>query len=294
DAADIELLETLAASVPPLAPLAVGDLLGVGPGSDAALETSVNVLDLVASSAFIANGTHALTVPAISLSLGGLTNVTSSLSIVETTRRACRPSEAFTAQTSLDLAGDVVDLPPLLGLLEARASLRLDLDAATALGVITNLLCGTDTKVVDIEVVTALTQLEAAISVTLSAVLLGEIGGITVRLATRDSGATDTAHFEIPPDGYDQLHEVGAGDLGLSGLTPSVTTSGLAESVLAGLGLDLDGITSAVLADIVSPLLLDLDQLLLGPLLDLLGINVAGADVAVLPEVVCGRMRLVG
>ena len=64
DTADVTLLNQLASlNLGALPHVRFGDLIALTAGDDAALSTSVNLLDLVATSALVANGTNALTRP---------------------------------------------------------------------------------------------------------------------------------------------------------------------------------------------------------------------------------------
>ena len=68
----------------------LGDLVSAEPGSGAAETATINALDLLAGTVLIANGTNAISIPALTanLPLTG-TNLTSSLSIIEKARTRC-------------------------------------------------------------------------------------------------------------------------------------------------------------------------------------------------------------
>lgn len=83
----------------------VADLLYVAPGAGAALQASLNVLDLVAGTAFLIKDGRTLDVPGASIVLPGLGSVTMSLQVVEPMQPGCNNTggSASTAQVRLSV-----------------------------------------------------------------------------------------------------------------------------------------------------------------------------------------------
>ena len=97
----------------------LGDVLRMSPSDRAALDTRLNVLDLLAGSALVADGTHAVSIPNIQGGVPGVGNhFTGRIDIVAAAQLACgKPnSETARAQNSQltgDLGIELVNLPSL-------------------------------------------------------------------------------------------------------------------------------------------------------------------------------------
>ena len=63
------------------------------------------------------------------------------------------------------------------------------------------------------------------------------------------------------------------------------------STLLGGL---VNGVVSPLVSLVINPLVAALDSVLLTPLLESLGINLAGADVRAIPSADCGFPKLVG
>ncbi len=296
--ADVDLLNAIALSVPALPAVAVADLLSIAPGTDAALDVRLNVLDLVATSAFLSNGSGFLTIPGLQVGLGlSGTSLTSNLQIIQEPQFGCGPvdeAEAGTSQIALDLGGTLVGLPSILGT-TVSAGMTLDLDVARADGVLKDVSCGTldpgspDTMRVDVtDGIVTLT-----LTVTVTVRLLGipiAAGPIVVR--TTPPAAPGSATMTFPTEAsYSTKHTTGSGNIGLTGA--AVDTTGFTALGLP-LGMTLNGLLSPILSLIVNPLIAALDSVVLTPLLDLLGIQISGADVWGVPRPDCDASALRG
>ncbi|WP_232677824.1 hypothetical protein [Nocardioides sp. R-C-SC26] len=295
DTADVTLLRNIPLGAGPLPNVTVGELVGLAPGGASALDASVNVLDLLATSAFIANGENLIGVNDLGLSLG-LTAIRGGLKLVEAPKRACgrvNSTQRRTSQTSLTLGGDVVNVPSILGL-SASVSLSLSADLASGRGTLTGIHCAVDgaAEGVDVRVQNALTEVALGLNVR----LVGNLGLVKVEIVipvsatTTESRLSSTAQVRVPPLSYtsntpgaitSRPVPSGSGQVGLNGL--AVASTPVVKATLLGvpvaLPVPIGSIVGPVLNTIVNPLVQGVDRLLLGPLTGLLGLNVAGADV---------------
>lgn len=278
-AANVTLLNQLAsASYGGLPNITIGSLLDLGTASGAALDASVNVLDLVSTSAFVANGTNALAVPSLTAGIPNVAGVTASLKVIEKPKGGCFRvgGTVQTSQVDLDLTFTLANLNVLT--LVASSTLTLHVSLAQALGTLTNIQCGNPYGV-DVSVASALSQLSSHLRIDLK--LLGiPIAYVDVNPATNAPAATNTVHFQHPSMAYDSPVSAGSG-VALS--TVSMTST---DIVLLGfLPLSLGSLTSALLSviidPIVNPLIANTNAILVGPLSRLLGLELGGADVFV-------------
>jgi uncharacterized membrane protein len=299
DTADVALLEDLVhLNIGSLPHIAFGDLIDLEAGNDAALGASVNLLDLVATSAFIANGNHALEVPGLEVGVPGIAGVTGSLHIIEAPMQACGSANNATKHTSqvrLDLSVKLEALNLLnillLGAVTADARVDLHLELAPATGTLRKVQCAPgQPDGIDVEVTSALSEL--GLSVPINVKLLGiPIISIDGGVGTTAPPATGTAQIRVPPRSYNTPVSTGTGTI-----LPGLTISDLHATLLGAIDLGpvLNAVTNLVLTPIVNPLVANINALLLEPLTDLLGINLAGADVFAVPAPVCGSSSLVG
>lgn len=298
DTVNAQLLQTIALQVTSLPTIDLGELLSVGEGGNSALAAQLNVLDLVAGAAFLSNGTNFLSLPGTTLTIPGLTSTTIRLSVIEVPQQGCTGGpDAHTAQITLEVTGKMLNVD--LGVATADADVQFDLQLAQATGRITNVECGASTpadpSVIDVDVASSLTKLQLApvIKVKTKPVLL--VPGIDIlrlrpQVGTVPPGTTGQPHIEITgPASY--LTPVSAG----SGVALSPLAINMGDPELLGvLTLPLGSILTPVTNLILNPLISGLNSQLLTPLTDLLGINLAGADVfPVEPYPTCDNPSLV-
>lgn len=301
DTADITLLNQLASlNIGSLPRIAFGDLISLQPGADAALDTSVNLLDLVATSAFVANGENALAIPNLTVGVPGIASVTGSLKIIQSPQQACgrvNQAVASTSQVKLEVA---LTLAPvnvlnilLLGLVSAETKVVLNVDLAKAVGTLRRIQCGPgNPEGIDVEVASALSEIGLSVPTTVR--LFGlPIASITGGVGTTAAPVTGTAQIRVPPGRWDQAVSTGTGTI-LPGLNLSSLQGSLLGSPGIDLGLILGGLMDLVITPIVNPLLANINNLLLRPLTDLLGIQLAGADVFGVPHPRCDDVSLAG
>lgn len=298
DAADVTLLNQLAtANLSALPRITFGDVLDLNSAPEAALDATVNVLDLVSTAAFVANGTNALAIPSLTAGIPNVSSVTASLKVIEKPQDGCHQvgDQVRTAQVDLDITVNLVNLN-VLALVVAETTLTLHVSLAEAIGTLTNIDCGPGAPYgIDLSVASSLSQLSAHLEITLRSLGL-PIARVDVMPTTNAPAATNQIQFRHPPDAYDVAKSTGSG-VALSPIsltTANITVLGLPLGVTTG-GL-LTGIVGTILTPIVNPLIANTNAILVGPLADLLGLNLAGADVYVHepPEYACDGVAMAG
>ena len=178
--ADVTVMQSLAAKVGSVG-VDIADIFALAPGSTSAMEGRLNALDLVAATAFAANGENALGVDVVwnepMLSSGPV-----SLRVIERAQVGCgRAGEvsAETAQLRLD-ATIPLHVPQILGLSASSSGVVIDVDVAGASGRLTDVRCGqgtdTDPDRFDMDVETDLANLNLTAPIQLT-------GEINVRVS---------------------------------------------------------------------------------------------------------------
>lgn len=296
-AADAALLGQVVAAAGLSTSINLGKLFSLEDGGNAAKMAQVNVLDLVAGAAFVANGANALALPATTVTVAGLTNVTISVYVIEPPQIACglvNEARAHTAQIRVALRGKMVNVN--LGIARATLDVNLDLEVAQSTGTLVDATCGDGTLAspygVDVNVAGGLTDLELALPTMIHTGGLINVNllKLDVLVGTTDNGITELAQVRVPPLDYNTPVETGNGSIGLSGL--AIRTANV--SVL-GLGVSLASILAPLTTTVVNPLVSAIDVGLLAPLTELFGVNLGGADVFLAPpEPDCSTPRLRG
>jgi uncharacterized membrane protein len=296
EAADVTLLNQLAtANLSALAHVTLGDILDLNTAPEAALDATVNVLDLVSTAAFVANGTNALAIPTLTAGIPNVSSVTASLKVIEKPQDGCHQvgDTIRTSQVDLDITFTLANLN-VLAVVVAQTTLSVHVSLAEALGTLTNIECGTPYGI-DVSVASALSQLSTHLQITLRTLGI-PIATVDVMPTTNAPAATNTIQFRNPPDLYDVAKSTGSGtalstislttgDIQVLGLPLGVTTGGL-----------LTGITNSLLTPIINPLIANTNAILVGPLSDLLGVNLGGADLFVHepPAYACNGVAMAG
>lgn len=263
------------ASIPAAKTVKLGTLINLSqPGSDSALDTSVNIFRLLTGSAQLANGTSFIDIPLTGISLPGLANVTMQLKVIQPGQTAKGPVSPLTtasnSQVTLRVTADVA-----LGFLLPVAAVTLDYSSANAVATLTEIRCASAAPVV-----------APGITLTAGTSGINIVGTAAVPLGTLNitGSAAGTATSTLPFFTYDTTtgtfaapnpQHVGAATLGLNLATLDVTGTGPVLGTLAGtlegiLNLPVVG-TLALLNTALSPVI--------QPLLASLGANVVAADV---------------
>ncbi|WP_278259268.1 pilus assembly protein TadG-related protein [Nocardioides convexus] len=137
----------IAASTPTIA---IGSLINASPTGSSALDTQINVLDLVTGAALVANEGHAVNVPSLGISLPGVVSTTTSLTVIESPRQGCKRKPAETAQVRLRVTATIPARSinvSILGLANVAVGLdetkvTLDLDVGRAIATLASVHCG--------------------------------------------------------------------------------------------------------------------------------------------------------
>jgi uncharacterized membrane protein len=267
--AEAEVNHIAIASISSLETVKLGKLLYLSqPGSDSALDTTINVFQLVNGSAQLNNGASFLTVPGLTATVPGVSSFGVALRVIQPAQMARGPV-GVQASTSQVVVRVTLNLLPILG---NAVTATVDYTMGSGNGTLTAIQCGTSPGIT----INAQTS-GATIGNSLTVALLGSlpISG-TVAPATPTSVSFSYPTQFAPPVGPTPSfsRHVGVANVGLS---PS------AFSVGAGSGLL--GIVGGLAEPIVSTALQTLDVALvpsLGPVLKALGLDVAGADVTAL------------
>lgn len=316
NAAQVAVLnQVLAVPNSPLKNVTVGQIVHVEAGGEnAALGSTFNVLDLLAGGAFLANGSSALTLPSTLLNVPGLTSNVS-LTLVQSPQQdfghLSKPIRASTSQANLtvgftlgtgsvcasttdlvnlltSLLGTVVNLlttlltAPVCNLLNRNLGLTVDgtvtVALAKATGTVTSIGCAAP-QTMNVSVQSGLVHTDLALSVKLRAGVTN-ITPIGVGLHTTGTAPTGSVGFTIPPDQFGKFKpsNPGSGTLGLD--SNQLSTQGL-------------GLLLQPVLNLVAPVTTALNNNLIVPLSNLLGLRIAGADVAPL-QIDCTGVQLTG
>jgi uncharacterized membrane protein len=335
-ALDVTLLRTLAASDRSEldATVDVGDLLDLTSGGRAALAGTVSVLDLVAASAFAADGTHALDVPVL-WSVPHFSEGAAGLQVVEAPRLACGGPGATAETAQLELTAEpVLHVGTVGGLAGDDVVARLDVRLAGATGRLSSVTCGDATptrpEAVDVDVTRRLSEARLAIPLQLHGELAAAEVGVdpglfgsppvlgqpTVTLdltveAGVDLSGTVGAHpatYAVPHHTYAEPEPVG--DTSVAALPlAQVTTSDVTGTVTLGAttldvvpllgsgGIDLSGLLASVNSQVVDAAVnpfITRINEVLTPTADLLGVRLNGVDLYGVPRPACAAPSLRG
>ncbi len=302
--------------------VSIGELLNISQGNNAAVNTTVNVFNLVAGAAFLANGNAALGLSGLNLNLPLLGSIGGSLSVIQPPVHDCGPvgTSQHTEQVTVgpvtaDLSNGLlsgITVPGLasLGITDPNP-VRLSVSAASATGTLSSISCEPERITVDVSSQLASASLEIPLRIVAKVSVLGVLGlvdvvlPVTIRLSTTPTPVTRSAAFDMPP--YEQVSSTGSGQTGLANVAASITLepSWTATSLL---GLNVKALArpivepivngallSSLVTTVVTPVAQQVDNVIVGPLQRLLGLTVAGADVfADLPAPDCAVPRLKG
>ncbi len=320
NAADATVLGQLAMSVATLGDVQVGKVLQADTASARGVDATVNAIDLIAGSALLFSGSHAVTVPSLSTSVPGLLGATSSLSIVEAPQLACSRAnptplrEARTSQVTATVGGslDQVALAAVGSGIKAGSPtgkpVALALSLASAAGHLTQVTCAnphntSPTNADSLTVATTSSLLSADLTVPLE--VTGKIGvpalglglvsftiGVDIGVsASSAAGQTRSTTITVPSQQFNTAYAAGSGNLSLAsgtvsrtGLTVTATLLGLPVTLPTS---TIDTILSAAVTTVVTPLVNSLDSGVVQPLAGLTGVRIAGADVIALSRPHC-------
>jgi uncharacterized membrane protein len=298
----------------PLKDVTIGEVAGVNAGAEnSALESNVNLLDFLSTAAFIANGS-AIDVPATAINFPGITSGDVSLSLIQGPQTAFGGigTQASTSQLHVSIPAITVGggnacataasllsslsqlisgLTSLLGLTDGLCSLTtlrlpltirgtLTLDFAQATGTIDRIACP-GAKQLGVGVASGLVTSTLGLTVQVGNGAPTASNTFPLTLRTEGLPTTGRADFEIPDDVFDEFRATnpGSGSLGLN--STSISSNAALTPLLTGL------------TGILNPFLTNLNDNFIIPVANLLGVRVAGSDVAA-RAVNCTAVKLAG
>jgi len=287
-------LGQFAANIPLGLNFNMGDILGVNaPNDPSAASAQINVFNLLTTggqAAQIANGNNFLNIPNLTLGIPGLTSSTLRLHLIETARIALPgPARtvpidpvnfptgwqtwARTAQIGIELTTTV---GACSGLLPTCLRSTLSLDGARAFGSLTDIRCAAPNKYDDILVSTVASQANL--------VLDGTLAGLGIPLANSGmalGGGSQTLTFQnnpSPPEYPTPIQSTTPPGLDFANLTNNLSVA----------GVPIGGVLQGQLSPVAGPI----NNQILRPLFEALGLTVGGADVRTL-SVDCGTPTLI-
>lgn len=334
--AAINILNQMALGASTANNIRLGDFIIVDqPGDESAAQAELDVLGILTSSAFLADGTHAITLPGTTVGIPGITSVLIEMTVIEGPKTVFGPvgTKADTAQVELTItptinmstAGDpeinACSLLDLLGSLlalslsetttcllggyvgrlielELNATVPISLKAAGAEVTLTDIACR-DPQFITLDPALMPLELRTAISASLNG-RLRRLNGTTLAnlgpILSVNAAGNVVTEASAPPQDF--LHpsefgiprRVGSTPLGLGGLTAFESADvTLLDSDFSAVFSLLTGPASTLVNDVLGPL----DDLLVGPLNDMLGLTVGGADLTAIPNSLrCEALRL--
>lgn len=282
-------------------PVRIGDLVSAEQGTDSALESNLNVLDLLATQAFLSQCTDptdvstcsGLNIPSLGANLG-IVNLGSSVKVIQGKVQHFGPvgTGTETNQTEINLGARITTSLPctnfvgciLAGLgnaLSVTVEVRPQIKLAEAIGTIDRIDCSDrDAMELDVGTQTGLYNINQVITLRFNGILGGLLGTATLRQGSNAADTFDTASFTVAPDVFGvTTFQTGSGDIGLRGLTALPAQPGDNQALLGTISSLTGQTLNQILTTTVNPLLTSLDTDIVGPLTDLLGVNVVGSDV---------------
>lgn len=284
--AEVVLLETLGVTAPPL-DLTIGEILNLESGGASGLDAALNVLDLVSAAAFVANGDTVVAIPNLNVNVLGVSRLNGEITIGQKANQGCgRPQQARaeSSQVDVSLSGNLANIN--LGLASISAPLDVTLSVVPAEGTLERVTCGDPDQSLAVLVSDGLLDLRIELEADIRLVGLPLARGPIVITTERSQPPTEVP-VNIPGGtNYDTPGSVGQGNLGIPRLR--VDTSRLTVLGVLPVGGLLGVVVNPLLELVLNPLVKSLDSLVLSPLLESLGINVAGAEVFARPTPSCG------
>lgn len=292
-AGEVAVLNALRAQVTntALATFKLGQFMTVASGADnTALASELNVFQFVTAAAQVANGSNFINISNVGITVPNVSNTKVSLQVIEPPQYYFGPvgGSKSTGQISLTVT-PTLNLPVTVSGLTSVVvtnDLPVKITGAGATGTLSGATCGTGagiTVTVDPKAFSgsATASLNARVS------LLVPIADITIPTTnvtpTTDGGPTDLffshpSQFP-PPLGTTTSKHAGSQPIGLGTLTQvSAGTPTVQLLGLTPLPVPVATIVSAVI-DALDPVLTNLDNNVMTPLLQVLGLDVGSADV---------------
>ncbi|WP_235737599.1 pilus assembly protein TadG-related protein [Nocardioides alcanivorans] len=302
-AAQVAVLRRLATVAARDVVVKISDIVGIDTTNSAGLDAVVNLFDLVSTAAFVANGENSIAIPDLNVNVLGVSKLKASLKIGQKPIAHCgrpRSVRGESSQVELLLSGNLANLN--LGVASISAPIAISLKLAPAVVDLDAVVCLSPKKRLEFMVTSGLVDLEITIgnpankrdlAVKLLLGLITVVDGYLRLYTSPSSGQTETGSVTVDMDDYEAAlpAEFGSNSIGVPHLNQDLNLNVLGILPVGGL---LGVVVNPLLSLVVNPLVAALDSLLLSPLLQALGINIAGADVYARPTAGCGLPRLTG
>lgn len=281
----------------------LAELITVASGGDsAAAAAAFNVWGLVNGTAQVMNGTNTVSIPSLTVSLPGVTSATMALKITELPKTYIGPVGGSVSTSQIELTvTPTVNLGGLILtdlLARVRGQLPVQVTAGSATGTLTQVSCGTDKgETVSVDTKGATTKIGTSVAgasvLEVKSVLNLTIATLNLASTTSVAGVNGTQVSFDYPAGYYPTNPTPT-HVGGTGLNLSSSTSVSSSLSVVALGLNTTALTTALLGVTGTGLITTLEDLVISPLLNALGIDVAGADVWAIGNPGCGAPNLAG
>ncbi len=325
---EANLLESISTKVGSLT-LKVGDLIDLTTAGSSALDASFNALDLLTGAAQVANGDYGVSVPALGITIPGVSSLNGNLHITEQPKWKCGDAVTGTAagdaahstQFDLNLGGTLVSLPSILGAATTTTGLDVHASAASASGWLRGVDCGnataSDPEGVTVDVKTGLADASVGVPIHIAGdVTIGLLSvyriDLNLMISTKLTSANNTQsiNYTVPPQNYGQAKSTVNNALPMPTATVALdTTKPQSVRLLGGLlglpGIELgpivtvlnpvlSAVTTSIVTPIVTPIVNSVNDLLLNKLSPALGLKLGGADLYLMPHPNCATPALRG
>lgn len=312
--AEIDLLQRLAQVNLPHLDLTLASLVEIDTAGRSALDAEVNLLDLVAASLFLANGTNLLGLDAgLGFSsadllgrLGGFLNTLGVLGVTADLPVSLgvgqRPVlycgtvdrvEGYSSQVQLRVgnpaAGSEEVVVKIAGTTVAL-NLDLSLDLTPVRARLRDVVCGADGRSVRFDAVHGLLDLDLEVRLRVAtwdpANVVPDLISAPFRIKVTPAGASTSVSVPWAPGSFETPGLVGQGD-GLPVGQVSITTAQLTALGIP-IGIATSWLVDRLLAETLNWLIAGLNTTVLAPLLRSLGLEVAGGRIHLAPTPDCG------
>lgn len=300
-AAEIAVLNALKAQVTAttLGTFKLGDFISVASGADnTALASEMNVFQLVTASAQVANGSHFIDVSDVGITVPNVLSTKVSLQVIEPPQFYFGPvgGSRSTGQISLTVTPKLSLPVTVAGLTSVVVTneLPVKLTGAGATGTLTAATCGTGagiTVTVDPKAfsgsATASLNARASLTILGLTVPIADITIPTTNITPSTDGGPSSLFFSYPtqfppPLGTTTSKHAGSQPIGLDTITQvSAGTPTVQLLTLTPLPVPVGNVVTAVL-NALDPVLSNVDNNVMTPLLQVLGLDVGSADVTAL------------
>jgi len=270
--------------------ITLGQFMHVSSGADnSALASQLNVFQLITAAAEVSNGSNFISVPDVGISVGSVVSTKVALQVIQPPQYYFGPVGGSVSTAQIDVTvTPKLDLPiSVVGLVGAHVKndLPVHITGAGALGTLTAAGCGASPGItVTVDPTAFSGSATASLDVYASVILLGDIPILripTTNVVPATNGGPTDLTFSYPtqfppPLGTTTSKHAGSSPIGLSGLT----------TITPGTPVVLNAVAAPLVASIVStvlsaitPVLTNVDNSVMTPLLQALGLDIGSADV---------------